>query len=282
MEDFAYVSLESLNEFFKEFHRLSEPPALEDFLADLFDGLKPHLEITSPSLPVAHKEAVEGLDPAILESFLNDLAEPVSAVKKAGFFCDPWAVASLKRDEVRNAKVLAWLLDCHGSHGMGCCILEEILKSLQSSLPEGFLLENIGNYTVNVENCPDGDRDNRVDIEISGDRFYLIIEVKINAPEGTDQLNRYCRIAEVKNPGQNWAVLYLTPQGKASAYHLEYPKHVIRLSWRSVAKAIVYAIRNVHGEASSLPSVDIHLPNFLATTFAKHIRHFHNKRKITR
>lgn len=274
MENPVYLELGRLYEFFNEFESLSQPQSLEEYLTDLFDGLKTIRDTSPLILPIARREVGGGLDPTILESFLDELSGPVAAVKSSGFFCDPWEVASLRRDEVRNAKALAWFLDCRGSHGMGNSILVGILRSLKSKLFEGVNFDDFGNYSVNVENCPDGNRDNRVDIEIFGDKIYLIIEVKIDAPEGHDQINRYCRIADSTHSGKNWAVIYLTPQGKASAYQLEFQEKVILMSWRYVASSISDTIRSRLDGQGSFNSNEMHFPDFMAKTFAKHIKKF--------
>lgn len=58
-----------------------------------------------------------------LDRMLGDLQAPLAAGVAAGLFGNPWAAAALRRDEVRNASVLAWFLDPSGGHGCGDALL---------------------------------------------------------------------------------------------------------------------------------------------------------------
>jgi hypothetical protein len=265
MKKLVHVTPEKLDQFFSEYQYLSRPPALEKQLSAFFAAFGPMLEDGRPAKPETRKKPGDGLELTCLDKFFSDLRDPLVAVRKAGLLCNPWEIASLRRDEVRNAKVLAWLLDCRGSHGFGSAVLSAILPK---TFLAGLQQESLCDYRVRLESCPDGDRGNRVDIEIDGENFYLIIEVKIDAPEGKDQLNRYCQIAQAKHRGRKWAVIYLTPQGN----DLGSREHVVCLSWRSVADAISSLIREYRKEASASYTANYKFTQILADTFAGHIR----------
>lgn len=274
LQEFTCFNAEALHDFFGALKRcrpttlaVEQKGNLESVLREFVERLGPILQ-TDRSTARTQKKQTAIINPQYLQETFRKLEEPLAIAKRAGLFCDPWEVASLRRDEVRNAKVLAWLLDQRGSHGMGAIILNEILASLK---PLGFCqssLQNPRNINIWVESCPDGIGNNRVDIEIEGKLFYIIFEVKIDAPEGPDQINRYCRVAKDKSNHRPWFVIYLTPDGRASGcLDQEFRSNVLRLSWRTVGLSIARAIRNVREDISPFSY-------FLAEKFAFHIRKF--------
>ncbi len=155
--------------------------------------------------------------------------------RRRGTEVNVWKLAGLKRDEVRNTAVLSWWLDCQGSHGLGSILLESFLSlapELNLACPNGLLLNR---YKTRAESLPLGEVDNRIDIEIKSKYFLLFIEVKIDASEGDQQLERYKKLlfekSKLFNVKKN-ALIYLTPSGvKCEA------GGVISFSWRQVAGA---------------------------------------------
>ncbi|HKK14163.1 MAG TPA: PD-(D/E)XK nuclease family protein [Gammaproteobacteria bacterium] len=261
-----------LPDFFEAWLKGSTDIALKDKLSLFFEVLK---DLLPPRQDKVVNHAVgKDLDTVALKQFLEDLAEPIRVVKESGHFCDPWAVASLRRHEVRNAGVFAWLLNIRGTHGLGDKVLRQLLRQIRATLPLGFPTVPSRSCAVRTESCPDGDEKNRVDIEIEDTKFLLIIEVKIDAPEGSGQLNRYCRISHAKSHGRPWAVAYLTPTGRASASTLEWPEHVLRLSWKQCAFALTQALRERRADQRGVGSENADFVDFLVTKFCRHIRCF--------
>ena len=244
--------------------------SLEHFFCALKEALP---ERCSDKKPVEHTLG-EGFEIEVLQEFFEVLPGHISAAQQAGFLCDPWAVASLKRDEVRNSAVLAWWLDPKGSHGFGGSLLENLLRGLSGGLPDCDCVSKL--CSVRVESCPDGDGRNRVDIEIDDPKFFLIIEVKIGALEGVNQLNRYCDIAEAKARAEEkpWAVVFLTPQGRISASELAKPEKVFRLSWRQLASHLDAMVRKSSIKRQLVNSPERCLTALLARQFSKHVRNF--------
>ena len=101
------------------------------------------------------------------EQWLTGLSDPLAAARRGGFLCDPWEIAGLKRDEVRNSRVLAWLLAPRESHGFGDLLLSSLLaelgrRSTSLELPKS----PDDGCCVRIECSPLGDGRNRLDIEI--------------------------------------------------------------------------------------------------------------------
>jgi len=178
-----------------------------------------------------------------------------------------WDIAGLKRDEVRISAVLAWALNCRGSHGLGDAIALALMERLKQAghreRLDRFVLGS--KYVVHREFCAFGVRDDRVDVSIVGENCVLFIECKIDAPPGDKQLERYASGVAAKAQAEgkpNGIVLYLT--GYARAHPLE---NVIALTWKDVAAAIRSAVRPT-GQEQGISST-------LLIQFADYVRRLH-------
>lgn len=208
--------------------------------------------LVSQSVP----EAALGYDK--LANLISELSPHLALRATAGDATDIWSVVGLKRNEVQTARVLAWLLDPSGSHGYQDAILWALWQQIAAPLRPFHLGKAI---RARREIVPLGDTQNRVDIEIEGDDFLLIIEVKIDARDQPDQLNRHLNAAKAKAGARKlsrYGVLYLTPGRNLPDLH-----GCVPITWLDVARAIEAA-------ASSRPvtSVGTHL----GLAFADHIR----------
>lgn len=166
------------------------------------------------------------------QNFYENFAPLYLANIKQGAVINVWQQAGLKHDEVRNAAVLAWWLDCNGSHGLGSTLLAQLLRTLNKAkdLP---LLNQLDNCQVVVESLPLGDIEDRIDIEIQGDDFLIFIEVKINAREGPEQLKRYSDLLHQKADFyklKKRALIYLTRFEKSTT-----DIDCLCISWRQLA-----------------------------------------------
>lgn len=197
------------------------------------------------------------LDARQLSAFMAELEQPLAALRHGTFTFDPWEVAKLGRNEVRNSAVLAWLLDPHGNHGFGDLPLKALLGAVREC-GNNRIPENFTRYCrVNVEKSPTGDATNRVDIEIDADNFFMLIEVKIDAYEQKDQISRYIGEAKKRAGEQPWAVVYLTPQGRVPLSAGE-EADVPCLSWRRLASVLTQALeptrRQIFAAADASPA----------------------------
>jgi len=176
--------------------------------------------------------------------FFQDL-EPAlqaqAARRSHGFSINVWEVSGLGWNELRNSKVLAWLLDCRGTHGHGAKVLAALLDSITLDI-KGFPRSETVDlpYRTRLEFCPLGEKESRVDIEIDGEGLLLFIEVKIGAVETAKQLDRYLAIAEVRAGGRPWGVIYLTRHGQLPSRYQDAGADVplIPVSWSDVIRAI--------------------------------------------
>ncbi|WP_142780823.1 PD-(D/E)XK nuclease family protein [Agrobacterium sp. T29] len=182
------------------------------------------------------------LNTASFLSYLADLRRGLAAARHDGDLLNVWTIAGLKRNEVRTSAVLGWILDSNGSHGFGSAVLQALLEALIQRTGSEELRQAVlgSHYRVSAEHTSFGERDNRVDLAIEGKNCIIFIEVKIDAPEGRDQLDRYTALAKrraiaLRKPVS--LVLYLNNTCPPNP-----PAHLIWLTWRDVARAIFSAV----------------------------------------
>ena len=260
--------------FFNQWRAYSRFAPLEDKLPAFFDELREVLPAARVR-DLEKKKLGQFLALDKLHAFFAELPSLLTSAKHAGFLCDPWAVAALKRNEVRNSFVLAWWLDPRGSHGLGPALLKELLAYMQWDCPVS------PSCHVRVESHPDGDRSNRVDIEIDDPGFFLIIEVKIDAPEGAFQIKRYCNLAEGRKTVHKRGVLFLTPTGRPPgsvdtdpACVNDPPTRIYPVSWKEMASLLRAALRRHHERIQTKSYPETALVALLARTFCNHIKQF--------
>ena len=197
------------------------------------------------------------VDAIKLGDFLAELAKPLEASRQGAFHFDPWEVAGLRDNEVRNSGVLAWLLNPHASHGFGHAGMTGLLTTVNRHSDGKFPVESGQFCRVRTETNPNGEMADRVDIEIDAENFYLIIEVKIYAPEQAEQLERYCRQAKERAGSRPWAIIFLTPSGRKPSTAGRYSDSVgiVPLSWKKLAAALERKLprhRSTPGQALSV------------------------------
>ncbi|MBT9556496.1 MAG: PD-(D/E)XK nuclease family protein [Myxococcales bacterium] len=180
--------------------------------------------------------------------------------RRSGIDFNVWEVAGLEANELRIARVLGRLLDPRGPHGLEASLLRAILELLERRVaalsaerdgrfPSAKDVDEAGFFQVRVEFCPLGSLDDRVDIEIEASTFLLFIEVKVYAPEGQLQLDRYETAARIKARGRPWGVLFLTRPGLVLRTHQTHPT-VADASWKDVAAALSRVAQRHEGTIS--------------------------------
>jgi hypothetical protein len=173
---------------------------------------------------------------ALVRAFAN-VAKPLADSRARGGLINLWAVAGLRRDEVRTASALAglWRREFGGaiSTGFLCAYLRRALPEIDwgSELASG--------YRVVAEFCPLGDIGDRVDLVVESHRWLVGIEVKIGALLGKEQLERY--VASIERRAaishRRAAVVLLAPFPPVLP-------GVACSSWRDVARAATEASRS--------------------------------------
>jgi PD-(D/E)XK nuclease superfamily len=176
--------LDSLKAFFEAWHELSKPKqTAADPATSLAEFLGKFRMLRTAEPEPEHAEVEPRLNPDRLSQFCTAFRPIFDALQRQGEFIDIWSVAGLKRDELRHASVLAWFLNPAESHGFKDKIFRAWMQKLRFS-EESRLRDPLlwmGQYRVTTETYPFSDGSNRIDIEIDGDRFYICIEVKIDA-----------------------------------------------------------------------------------------------------
>jgi PD-(D/E)XK nuclease superfamily len=236
-------------QFLVERRLLRRPPSvsLQTFINE-WRTLHPAIDLVLAPHP---PESLRASDIGRLEGFLAGFSVARNALvasRREGSYTDIWQIVAIGRDEVRNSRVLHWMLNPSGSHGQQGDLLQSLLARIairagnDSVLAPGHLLDA---YVAYLESDFDNDGKSRVDIVIDGTDALLFIEVKIDASEGKDQLARYVRIAESRARGRPWAVVYLTVSGhqlnaevSLAQISQELREHVIEITWRDVGRAI--------------------------------------------
>lgn len=240
-------------------HLREQEPGLARFLRDYRE-----MRASLAASPQATRRPAA--DPAVLAGFLEALCSCCARWRQTDRISNIWAIAGLKRDAVRTTAALAWWLDPAGEHGFGNAILREVLAALGAPLLSELSVD--APYRVRTEYCAFGEATDRVDIVIDGPDFLLFIEVKIDAPEGPNQLNRYVRKASAFAQATGkpvFAVLYLSDAARP-----DLPDLVVPLRWRAIADAIE-AVRRADDQPNSFRSQ-------AARQFAEHVRQLHGGR----
>lgn len=164
-----------------------------------------------------------------LQAFLPEFEVAYQKAVRAGRYIDVFDVFGIGRDEVRNCRVLAWLLDKNGSHGMGALFLQKIVERLagrKNKKSEAFFLSNAAmasDWKSRTEVCLFGEQANRVDIVCEGEKLLLYVEVKIMAAEHRDQTKRYYKKLQEEFGGREHALIFLSVSAgpkSENAWHL--------------------------------------------------------------
>jgi len=176
------------------------------------------------------------LNPGKLETLLHEYSRLAGKLRLQGDFIDIWDIARLERGELRHAAVLAWLFDANGSHGRGERIFCKFLQRLGTPERLEIAVPHSGGYSIATERYPLGNSESRVDIVVDGPDFLVFIEVKIDAPEDDDQIERYLTLARDKArvaAKKSYYVIFLsTTRSQKCA------DNFAAATWIDVAKAI--------------------------------------------
>jgi len=113
-----------------------------------------------------------------------------------------------EQSEVHYTKTLSWLME-DAKHGLGNRVFNCLFPLFHDAD-----INLVKNYKVEAEKCEAEERKNRFDIKIqgnfqSGEEFSIVIEAKINADEGEEQLKRYEEQCSLSTK-----LVFLTPDGR--------------------------------------------------------------------
>ncbi len=244
--------IDALRQFLSRLRATSEgATSLRQFF-DQFSRLRSQIDLPRPSPQIF---------PTLntLVEFFDNFSKLFDFLSADGEFANPWTVAGLGRSELTNAAVLAWLLNPQQTHGQGSRFLQELLsvtKQKYESLPVSLCPKR---YHVRKEAYLLDDTETRVDILVDGlPELVILIEIKIDALEGKDQIPRNLILAESKAAGKPNFVLYLSPRPPQVT-----DPNLFHITWQDVASAIFVAAHDRRNFADEL-----------LLRFAKHVRQF--------
>lgn len=177
--------------------------------------------------------------------FFNDYELLRKKLIQSGMTINLWDLLSLERNELKNCRILAWLLQENGSHGFGNKFFISLFKNTE-------LIHNFQNhYHVSVEKIFNKDITNRIDICIKNKDFLFFIEAKIDSKElegysskeeKTYQLTRYHRKLEEFSI-VNKKLFYLTTNGELPLDD-SIRNDIEVITWKDIANALNITIKN--------------------------------------
>lgn len=194
------------------------------------------------------------IDLKVAATYFNKFNESYQKAHQQGYFFNIWELVNIGRHELSNCSILAWLLDCNGSHGQGNFFCHAVLSLIEKdNLLTSQYVTTTENIYCNKEN------NNRVDIVLENKNFCIFIEVKIDACEQPNQRQRY--LAELKKKKyQETVFIYLTP------YSIRQEDEIYYITWNEIANALLTAMQNT----SSLPE----LIRIIVQQYCYHIKDF--------
>ena len=241
--------------FFQRWHSL-QPQAADPTaaMAAFFDAWH--------QLPSRRAPGPPKLDARQFTDFAEAFPAAYARHARSGVNANVWRSAGVGHDEVRNTAALRWLLDRFEDHGQGPDLLVALLEHL--ALPELARLVQQTPYHTRVERQLSEAGDSRVDIAVEGADFMVLIEAKVDAPEGDDQLRRYLRHLHSIPGKRQRALIFLTPDGRP-ARNPALQADVQPLSWAALSDVIDTHLRRHPGLAGQAAGLLLH-------HFAEHVR----------
>ncbi|OAN11164.1 hypothetical protein A3K86_19575 [Photobacterium jeanii] len=250
------VSFTAMSHYFAALSEITETQA-QRATSDEQSQLADYYSQVGQSFPVEG-----GLDPISNDEFCFHYQVYMSQVEKLyqqdyqqGCEINVWAISGLKRDEVRNTAVLSWWLDAKESHGLGERLLAQVINDHLPVINSENLYREP--YTVRAESLPLAELQDRIDIEISSAQLLMFWEVKIDAPEGKNQLSRYAKLLETKrrmlSPNGSHALIYLTCKQSASQGDDE-SSGAYCLSWAQLRQSFLTVCQTlpIHSQSQQL------------------------------
>lgn len=115
-----------------------------------------------------------------------------------------FSILNVESDETKICRVVKELLDPRGTHYQDNIYLKLFLEEVMD-------IHNVDSKNAIIRREDRTGEGNRVDITIDiKPSYFIAIEVKINAPLGKDQLERYYNDAKKRNPNPNPIIVYLS------------------------------------------------------------------------
>jgi hypothetical protein len=164
---------------------------------------------------------------------------------------DLLGVLGRQRDELTHSRMIAWLLDPCAHHGLGTRVLAGILAmSFHSDPPASAAL------ALAKPRCEVTLIDGRLDIVVEAPGLYLVIENKVDAPEGDRQCEHYYQ--NIQRPDARFVLL--SPEGKGAQSESDDVRSAFRpLRYASLADIIRDALASAPAQGRARPVVEQYL-----------------------
>ncbi|GJH02777.1 PD-(D/E)XK nuclease family protein [Paraburkholderia terrae] len=151
------------------------------------------------------------------EQELLELIDAVSALEREHGLVNRFNLfdaIGMARQEIRHSRFLSFLLNPAETHGLGDKFLRAILMTAVSGHPDS----PVSRLAIAVTDCSKArvycERDHfDITVEIPDLRLMFVIENKIDATEGRDQLKRYRELVESRYSEFQFLGAFLTPDG---------------------------------------------------------------------
>lgn len=127
-----------------------------------------------------------------LERLVIDDRDFAELQRQLGDFC-PFEALGVVRNEIRHSNFLATMLDPNKSHGLGTSFLRRFLDGVVRKVGERTSLGRLRLHVADLEDADVRREWRNIDLLIALDsvRTVFAFELKIDAGEGMDQLDRY-------------------------------------------------------------------------------------------
>lgn len=210
-------------------------------------------------------EPTEAKSTEVSRKDFEDLLLDPSFAKLKGWTETPnfITLAGLERKELFHSRMLEWLLDPNGNHGLQTLFLEAFLRlvvandSVKDADPLDVLLMNTSSFWTAREQ-------NRVDIRAVSDdeHFVLFIENKVDTIDHDEQLKRYRSTAEQQYPDYTKVLVYLTPFGDEPS-DANSSDGWICVSYEDVSKAIESALEDAQRKGGLSKESEVIIGSYL-------------------
>ena len=138
-------------------------------------------------------------------------------------------VLGIERSELRHSRVLALLLNPHGSHGLGDSFLREFLyQGVEGNTIGGSLISIADVQSWNLHNVDVVRERHNIDILVIGEdeEFVCFIENKVDSGEHSEQLARYYESVRKSYRTCKRLPVFLTPVGASPSKESDAERYV--------------------------------------------------------
>lgn len=206
------------------------------------NSLEEFFSVVRLSSRLDHLSTTEVLTNSAALAYFADIRPWLEGLREEGGYINPWSISGLGRNEVRTTYTLASLWRYEFAGAASRQFLSFWLGSEIPVMSEAEWRTILFNgYSVTTEVSPLGDASDRVDMIVETSSHIIGIEVKIDAPQGKEQLIRYQSALTIlgNSTKRDSYVAFLSnrPANQPNVHNA---------NWRSIATAARRAAENNH------------------------------------